>query len=93
MDLTMSTMRRGEVLCYDARNAGSAPLWRLEAHGKECSVLAMNAAVPGLMLTGSTDKTLKVTRHFQAFDLRGILREACRVWKRICCCPTCANLF
>ena len=65
MDLTMSTMRRGEVLCYDARNAGSAPLWRLEAHGKECSVLAMNAAVPGLMLTGSTDKTLKVTRHFR----------------------------
>ena len=61
MSLTMSTMRRGEVLCYDARNAGSAPLWRLEAHGKECSVLAMNAAVPGLMLTGSTDKTLKVT--------------------------------
>ena len=49
------------MLCYDARNAGSAPLWRLEAHGKECSVLAMNAAVPGLMLTGSTDKTLKVT--------------------------------
>ena len=34
MDLTMSTTRRGEVLCYDARNAGSAPLWRLEAHGK-----------------------------------------------------------
>ena len=61
----MSTMRRGEVLCYDARNAGSAPLWRLEAHGKECSVLAMNAAVPGLMLTGSTDKTLKVTRHLR----------------------------
>ena len=60
------------MLCYDARNAGSAPLWRLEAHGKECSVLAMNAAVPGLMLTGSTDKTLKVTRHFQACGLRKI---------------------
>ena len=69
MSLTMSTMRRGEVLCYDARNAGSAPLWRLEAHGKECSVLALNAAVPGLMLTGSTDKPLKVTSPFVRSNL------------------------
>ena len=85
-------MRRGEVLCYDARNAGSAPLWRLEAHGKECSVLAMNAAVPGLMLTGSTDKTLKVTFAIYGLWLARNL-EIGRVWKRICCCPACVNLF
>lgn len=39
---------QGTVTCFDARQAGSAPLWRWAAHaaGKDCSVLCFNPLVP-----------------------------------------------
>jgi periodic tryptophan protein 1 len=50
----------GEVLCFDARAAGSEPVFRFQAHRKECSVMEISAAVPHMMMTASVDKTLKI---------------------------------
>ena len=50
----------GQVLCFDARSAGSDPVYKFQAHGKECSAMAINPAVPHMMMTASTDKTLKI---------------------------------
>lgn len=51
----------GEVLFYDARGgAGSAPTVRLAAHERAATSLNYSPAVPGLFLTASTDKKVKL---------------------------------
>lgn len=50
----------GEVLCFDARAAGSEPVFRFQAHAKECSVMEINPTVPHMMMTASVDKTVKI---------------------------------
>jgi periodic tryptophan protein 1 len=51
----------GEVLFLDARRgAGSAPLASVAAHAKAATCLSFCPAVPGLMLTASTDKQVKL---------------------------------
>ena len=53
-------MDSGDFCCFDARTAGSAPLYTVKAHTKDCSAMAINPLVPHMMLTASTDKTLKI---------------------------------
>jgi periodic tryptophan protein 1 len=49
------------VLYYDARKGSdSAPVFTLAAHSDPVSALDISPYIPGLMLTGSSDKTLKV---------------------------------
>lgn len=49
------------VLRYDARSgSGSGPLFTLDAHSDAVSVVAHNPKVPGLVLTASHDKTVKL---------------------------------
>jgi periodic tryptophan protein 1 len=52
----------GHVTCFDARaGGGSSPLWTLGAHSRPTTGLAFaGAAAPGLLATGSTDKTVKL---------------------------------
>ena len=49
------------MLRYDARSgSGSGPLFALDAHSDAVSVVAHNPKVPGLVLTASHDKTVKL---------------------------------
>lgn len=51
---------RGEVLCYDTRRgAGAEALFTLAAHAKAVTSLALNPLAPGLLVTGSVDKTVR----------------------------------
>eukprot|EP00873_Tetraselmis_striata_P021448 jgi/Tetstr1/441712/TSEL_029935.t1 len=51
----------GLVACYDARKgAGSDPLYSLHAHDKPTCTMSFSVGAPGLLLTGSTDKKLKL---------------------------------
>ena len=52
----------GHVTCFDARaGGGSAPLFTLGAHARPTTGLAFaGAAAPGLLATGSTDKSVKL---------------------------------
>ncbi|KAK9477279.1 WD40-repeat-containing domain protein [Lipomyces japonicus] len=55
----------GRVHYFDARNAPSSPekskpIWTLQAHDSEVSVLEVNNYVKGLIATGSTDKQVKL---------------------------------
>jgi periodic tryptophan protein 1 len=52
----------GSVTCFDARaGGGAAPRWTLAAHHRPVSGLAFaGAGAPGLLATGSTDKTVKL---------------------------------
>ncbi|KAJ9130626.1 Transducin family protein [Pleurostoma richardsiae] len=50
---------------YDIRNAPSnpaagKPVWKLQAHDESISSLDINPVIPGFMVTGSTDKTVKL---------------------------------
>jgi periodic tryptophan protein 1 len=49
----------GQVSIFDRRVAG-APLATFQAHGAAVSAICLSADVPGLLVTGSVDKTLKV---------------------------------
>lgn len=56
---------QGYLHCFDARNApkepsGSKAKWRLQAHEKALSALSVNPAVPGFIVTGSMDRTVKI---------------------------------
>ncbi len=51
----------GHVRCFDARRGGgAAPLFTLAAHAKPACTVSLSAAVPGLLATGSTDKSTKL---------------------------------
>lgn len=51
----------GLVACYDARKgAGSDPLYSLHAHDKPTCTMSFSPGAPGLLVTGSTDKKLKL---------------------------------
>ncbi|POS70046.1 periodic tryptophan protein 1 [Diaporthe helianthi] len=55
----------GVVHYYDIRNAPSDPakskaVWTLQAHDQSVSSFDLNTAIPGFMVTGSTDKTVKL---------------------------------
>lgn len=51
----------GAVVCLDARRgAGSPPLFTLTAHDKAASALSFCPGLPGLLLTASTDKRVKL---------------------------------
>ena len=51
----------GAVLCLDTRKgAGSAPVFTLEAHERATTSLSLCPGAPALLLTCSTDKTLKL---------------------------------
>lgn len=55
----------GVIHYFDVRNAPSDPVkskavWTLQAHDQSVSSFDLNSAVPGFMVTGSTDKTVKL---------------------------------
>lgn len=55
----------GVIHYYDVRNAPSDPstskaVWTLQAHDESVSSFDLNTVIPGLMATGSTDKTVKL---------------------------------
>lgn len=55
------SVENGEVLFFDARSgADSEPVARLAAHEKAATALAFCPGVKGLLLTGSTDKRIKL---------------------------------
>ena len=60
-------MEDGSVAMFDGRMAGKGgkggkggAVWTLAAHGKACCSMATCAGVPGLLATGSLDKTVKL---------------------------------
>eukprot|EP00947_MAST-08B_sp_MAST-8B-sp1_P004499 g4499.t1 len=57
-ELAFST-EDGTVTCYDVRNTAE-PLFTLKAHDKAASALAFSPLVEDLMVTASTDKTVKL---------------------------------
>jgi len=59
------SQENGVVRCFDALRAmpptsNCQPLWTLAAHEKAASALAVNPKVPGFVVTGSLDKTIKL---------------------------------
>ncbi|CAI7642026.1 unnamed protein product [Penicillium palitans] len=55
----------GMVYRYDMRNvpatpAESKPVWSLQAHDSSVSSFDINRSIPGFLVTGSTDKTVKL---------------------------------
>lgn len=55
----------GIVHYFDVRNASKDPaasksMWKLQAHDESVSSLDLNPVIPGFMVTGSTDKTVKL---------------------------------
>lgn len=55
------SVENGEVLFFDARSgADSDPVARLAAHEKAATTISYCPGVKGLMLTGSTDKRIKL---------------------------------
>ncbi|KAM0712355.1 hypothetical protein Q7P37_011450 [Cladosporium fusiforme] len=55
----------GILHCYDTRQLPatpeeSKPTWRLQAHEKSLSSFSVNPVVPGMIATGSTDRTVKL---------------------------------
>jgi periodic tryptophan protein 1 len=55
----------GILHCFDTRNLPatpeeSKPSWRLQAHEKALSSFSINPVVPGMIATGSTDRTVKL---------------------------------
>ena len=61
-----ATTEAGSVYCFDRRaspsSTSAAPLWTLHAHDKSLSAFDANTHVPGLLATGSTDKSVKLWR-------------------------------
>jgi len=55
------SLENGNVVCVDARRGGGgAPLFTLAAHSKPACALSLSAAAPGLLATGSMDKSVKL---------------------------------
>ncbi|KKK18777.1 hypothetical protein ARAM_004296 [Aspergillus rambellii] len=55
----------GMVYRYDVRNVPatpkeSKPVWSLQAHDSSVSAFDINASIPGFLVTGSTDKQVKL---------------------------------
>lgn len=50
----------GALCGFDARRADAKPLWTVPAHEDSLEALAISAHVPGLLVTGSRDKTIKI---------------------------------
>ncbi|BAE55846.1 unnamed protein product [Aspergillus oryzae RIB40] len=55
----------GMVYRYDVRNVpanpkDSKPVWSLQAHDDSVSAFDINSAIPGFLVTGSTDKQVKL---------------------------------
>ncbi|KAM0709096.1 hypothetical protein Q7P35_003132 [Cladosporium inversicolor] len=55
----------GILHCFDTRQLPatpeeSKPSWRLQAHEKALSSFSLNPVVPGMIATGSTDRTVKL---------------------------------
>lgn len=49
----------GQIFKFDARQE-SKPVWMLQAHDSEVSSFSLNEYVPGLMVTGSSDRQVKL---------------------------------
>lgn len=49
-----------DVRVLPATPAVSKPVWTLQAHDKSVSSFDVNAAIPGFLVSGSTDKTVKL---------------------------------
>ena len=59
------TTENGIVHANDIRNAPSSPesskaIWTLQAHDESISSFDVNPVIPGFLVTGSTDKTVKL---------------------------------
>ncbi|KAK3047355.1 rRNA-processing protein [Extremus antarcticus] len=55
----------GILHCFDARQLPASPeqskaTWTLQAHDQSLSTFAINPVVPGFIVTGSTDRTVKL---------------------------------
>ncbi|WEW58805.1 rRNA-processing protein [Emydomyces testavorans] len=59
------TTDSGIVYCHDIRNASAnaesiKPLWTLQAHNSSVSAFDVNRYIPGFIVTGSTDRQVKL---------------------------------
>ena len=50
----------GKVYCFNALENGSDPVFTIDAHTAAVSALHMSKFAPGCLVTGSTDKSMKV---------------------------------
>jgi periodic tryptophan protein 1 len=48
----------GVVKCFDAR--ANKNIFTIHAHDAACSALSLSSSLPGCLVTGSSDKTVKV---------------------------------
>ncbi|KAI8055815.1 WD40-repeat-containing domain protein [Syncephalis plumigaleata] len=56
-----ASTENGAVLCFDVRNGSdSTPVFTLQAHDGACSSMDVHPTIPGCLVTGSVDKTVKV---------------------------------
>jgi periodic tryptophan protein 1 len=60
-----TSTEHGIIHYHDVRNAPSSPsaskpIWTLQAHDESLSSFDINSHIPGFMVTGSTDKTVKL---------------------------------
>lgn len=60
----LASTEDGHVYCCDTRSPGSA-LFSLRAHDKAVSSISISTLCPGLLITGSVDRSCKV------WDIRG----------------------
>ncbi len=54
------TTEAGEIVLFDVAQLAKGPMWRVKAHDKACTGLAMTGKLPGLLVSVSLDKTLKI---------------------------------
>lgn len=64
-NMFLVSTERGAVHYHDVRKAprrpeATKPVWTLQAHDESVSSFDVNATIPGLMATGSTDRTVKL---------------------------------
>lgn len=55
----MVSLENGGVVCYDARN-NKQPMFSFEAHKESCTDLDISPKIPGMLVTCSTDKAVKI---------------------------------
>ena len=77
------------VAYFDGRKVEGAgkkakPVWRVRAHRKATTGLALAAGVPGLMATCSTDKTVKLW-DISGAEPRELVAQNCGAGALFCC--------
>ena len=85
----LASAEDGSVAYFDGRKVEGAgkkakPVWRVRAHRKAATGLALAAGVPGLMATCSTDKTVKLW-DISGAEPRELVAQNCGAGALFCC--------